>query len=141
MPPYATQSDLIDRISEVELLQIADRDNDGVIDADVVAVALTDASELIDGYISARCRMPLSTVPGIVKGWCCVLARAQLYRVDVPDYVIKDRDLALKQLRDVQEGRMVLQVDGIQPEIAAGSDQPELDDPGRDFTRDSLRAW
>jgi len=43
-PVYADMGDMIVRFGELEVLQIADRDADGVIDADVVAVALADAS-------------------------------------------------------------------------------------------------
>lgn len=139
--PYATLQDLIDRFSEAELLQIADRDQDGVVDAAVVEAALADASDIIDGYISTRCQLPLQVVPGIVKGWCCDITRARLFRFDPPDYVIEANKVAQSQLRDVQAGRMALQVAGVQPEVAISNDLPEIEDGERLFTGRSLRAW
>ena len=49
---YAVQQDMIDRFGEAELLEVADRDGDLVIDAAVMADALSDADETINGYVA-----------------------------------------------------------------------------------------
>ena len=48
---YADMGDMVARFGELEVLQIADRNADGEIDAEVVAVALADASAEIDAYL------------------------------------------------------------------------------------------
>ena len=53
-PVYADMHDMVARFGELEVLQIADRDADGVIDEEVVAVALADASAEIDAYLTLR---------------------------------------------------------------------------------------
>ena len=57
--PYATQADIVTLYGEQELLLLADRNRDGVPDPDVVAAALADAAEEIDGYLSAQYDLPL----------------------------------------------------------------------------------
>lgn len=74
---YATQQDIIDRHG-ADALYVADRDGDGVIDADAVAQALTDASAEIDTYIGARYPLPLDETPSILRGKACDIA---LYRL------------------------------------------------------------
>ena len=63
--PYATLDDLIERAGETEIRQIADRDRDGAIDADVVEAALTDADNLVNGYVAAKYTVPLASVPAV----------------------------------------------------------------------------
>ena len=58
---YATQDDLTRRFSVWELAQLTDAVNrpPSVINADRVALALADASTLIDGYLGVLYRLPL----------------------------------------------------------------------------------
>lgn len=73
---YATISDLIDAFDEVEVLQLADRDDDGTADADVIALVQERSQSLIDGYLRARYALPLSApFPAIILGIDCDLQR------------------------------------------------------------------
>ncbi|WP_027366938.1 gp436 family protein [Desulfocurvibacter africanus] len=64
---YASQQDIVDRYGEEALVLLADRDNDGVADPDVIAQTLADADAEIDAYLAARYQLPLATVPAVLK--------------------------------------------------------------------------
>ena len=102
--PYCTLQDLIDRFGEEELLQLADRDRDGVIDAAVVDLALADADAEIDGYLRERYTLPLDPAPPPLTLAACRIARYQLYAVEPTDKVEADYQRALAWLRDVARG-------------------------------------
>lgn len=114
---YATQDDLARRFGEWELVQLTDTANipPSVIDADRVALALSDASVLIDGYLGVLYRLPLrgcrkpASVPGGADEYvpppalvplCCDLARALLYSTYLPPEheVTQRRKQALEDL-------------------------------------------
>ena len=67
--PYATQADMIERFGEREVIALADRDMNGVIDAAVVSSAIALAGHEIEGYLSGRFTLPLSTVPPLLIGF------------------------------------------------------------------------
>ena len=138
---YAVLQDLVDRAGEIELLQVADRDDDGVADASVVAAALTAADQVINGYLGTRFAMPLSTVPPIVRTWAVSIARYGLHRDGAPDHVVRDYKDAMAALRDAGAGGLSLPgLDGSQP--AAGQiGAVTSDGPEPVFGRDNLAGW
>lgn len=71
---YCTQQDLLDRGWEQELLQLADPDDMGVIDATIVEKALKKASAEIDGYLAGRYSLPLTIDVPILREKACDLA-------------------------------------------------------------------
>lgn len=105
---YATVADMIKRFSETELIQLTDRLGDGVVDDVVAAQALADASSVVDGHLSGRYQLPLATVPDILVGYACDLARRNLYTNDIPDVVESRAKEAINYLRAVGEGRLSL---------------------------------
>ena len=56
---YATQADIVALYGEQELLLLADRDRSGAVDTGVVEVALEEAAQEIDGYLSVQYDLPL----------------------------------------------------------------------------------
>lgn len=119
--PYATRSDLEHRYGEAELIQQTDLAGTGVINVQAVSDALTDASAMIDGYVSARYSLPLAVVPGLLVGVCCDLARYALYIEAVPPIVQQRRDQAIATLRDISQGKLRLEVGGDAPSVPAPS--------------------
>lgn len=120
--PYATLDDLIARAGELEIAQIADRDDDGDPDAAVVSAALDAADERINAWLGGRVRLPLTSVPAIVKGWAVSIARYHLHRDGAPDHVVKDYDDAVKELQAAAAGKLSLPgVDGVAPPAPSGS--------------------
>lgn len=74
---YANVQDMVARFGDLEVLQIADRNADGMIDDDVVLVALADATAEIDAYLG-RFKQPFDEIPAILKRLCCDIARYRL---------------------------------------------------------------
>lgn len=138
---YAVLSDLLDRAGTAEIKQIADRDRDGIPDQDVIAAALEDADNAIDGYVFARYSRPLPSIPPVLKTWAVSIARYVLHRNGAPDHVAQDYKDAITALKDVAAGRYVLPV-------ATGETEPEVqtgrvlaDRPAQVFTPEKLRGW
>ncbi|BGI52454.1 MAG: hypothetical protein HamCj_08070 [Candidatus Hamiltonella defensa (Ceratovacuna japonica)] len=56
--PYATLEEMTHRVGEDFLYTIADRNNDDRVDMTTVEHALSDASGLMDSYLSTRYPFP-----------------------------------------------------------------------------------
>ena len=111
---YATVEDMVARFSELEVIQLTDRNQDGLIDEDVAAVALADATAEIDAYL------------GRFKRPCCDIAR---YRLTAANGVLITDEIrnrykidVLDLLRAMAKGEVQLGVDDSGEEVAAGED-------------------
>lgn len=133
---YAVQQDLIDRYGEDALLEVADSDFDGLVDAEVVAVALADASDEIDVYVGSRYQLPLIPVPPLLKRLAVDIA---LYKLSTAGALTDEKrqryEDALRLLRDIAAGRASL---GIEVPAPTRSGSVELSGPGRQFNRSNL---
>ena len=107
--PYATQADLLNQITQAELVQLTDDTGSGSVDTAKVDAALNAASATIDAYAGARYTLPLQTSEK-VKQVCVDLAIYELEkrRRRVRDATLAARDAALSFLRDLAAGRAVL---------------------------------
>jgi len=116
--PYAAITDLISRYGERELIANttpAGQDRDR-IDATRVAQSLTDASDLIDGYLNRRYAVPLAEPTPSIVAACCKIARYDLAQngETIPTEQMRDdRRDTLMWLRDIASGKVSL--DGIVP--------------------------
>ena len=122
---YATVEDMVARFSELEVIQLTDRNQDGLIDEDVAAVALADATAEIDAYLG-RFKRPFTDVPLILKRLCCDIAR---YRLTAANGVLITDEIrnrykidVLDLLRAMAKGEVQLGVDDGGEEVAAGED-------------------
>ena len=122
---YATVEDMVARFSELEVIQLTDRNQDGLIDEDVAAVALADATAEIDAYLG-RFKRPFTDVPPILKRLCCDIAR---YRLTAANGVLITDEIrnrykidVLDLLRAMDKGEVQLGVDDSGAELAAGED-------------------
>lgn len=138
---YATLSDLIERAGEAELRQIADRDRDGVPDPAVVDAALTDADNLINGYVATKYSLPLPSVPDIVLTWVVSIARYVLHRNGPPEHVRQDYKDAIAALKDVAAGRLALPFPATEEQPGIASGQVKARHPDRVFTPAKLQGW
>lgn len=135
---YATQDDLVRRFGEGELLDLADRDNDGVIDTEVVDGALADAASLIDSYIGRRVSLPLDPVPAVLERVACNLARYFLYEDRATEEVRKRHEEAVSWLRAVSRGEATLGADA--PATTTGG-SPAYEAGRREFDDDALKGF
>lgn len=135
--PYATQSDLVSRFGETEIIQISDRANAGVIDAAVVTDKLADADAEIDAYLARRYTLPFATVPTVLKRVACDVARYHLYDNRPTDDVRKRYEDAIKFLKGVGDGSISIGVDPI-GQTPTASDMPDYVAEAPVFNRHTL---
>jgi len=136
---YATQANLEDRFGAEEILQLSDRDGDGVADASVVAQALGDSDALINSYLAVRMELPLSAVPAALVRIASDLAYCFLFKNDPPEGAMAARDKAVKFLQDVSRGIARLDAGGAEPEPAG--ETVLTSGPGKVFTRDDMGGY
>lgn len=106
--PYATLDDLVTRFGEQELIDQTDRASGTNVDEVLVARVLDDAAATIDGYLAARHALPLPSVPPLLVGLCCDLARYALYP-DAAPAMVRDRyQNAQRVLREIANGTLQL---------------------------------
>ena len=117
--PYATLANLIERFGELELTQLTDAASPGLIDEAVVTRALADAEAVVDGHLGGRYTLPLASVPPVLTGAVCDLARARLYKDAMPEVVKQRHEDALKYLTLLGQGKITL---GAVPEPVSTSD-------------------
>lgn len=111
---YAQAQDFIVRVGELQALQLTDRDNVGEINYAVLEIGLSDSSSQIDGYLSARYKLPLATVPQNLTRICCDLTRYRLCSMsDVPitDEIIERYKLSIKELEALASGKISLGIE------------------------------
>lgn len=136
---YATIGDMETRFGQQELLELTDAGLTGTVGTAEVETAIGDATELINGYVAARYRVPLSPVPDMVRRWCCDIARFYLHKAGVPEVVKAGHESALRGLRDVARGVVQLQATGVETSGASG--ETVLAVGGRMFTDGSMRGF
>lgn len=115
---YATQSDLITRYGEDELVQITGRLGNGSIDTTVVTGALADADAMIDGYLAGRYPLPLASVPPNLVLIACAVARYLVWKDLATDEIRKRYEDAIRYLERIASGSIPLRMD------AAGQPDP-----------------
>ncbi len=138
---YATADDLITRFGKDELVQLTDRSTPPVyaVNTAVVAAALTDAADEINGYLLAKYQLPLVSVPSVIKGCACDIARFRLYADRATEEVRQRYDAAVKRLREISAGTFKLDVAGVEP--AARPGVVLINGPERVFRRGDRGAW
>ncbi len=137
MAAYVTEQNLIDAFGAEAVLTVADRDGDGVNDSAAIAKAISDASELCDGYLAARYPLPLVTVPAALVLQCGAIAFYFLasHGAIVPDEVRTRYEDAIKWLTQISSGAVSL---GLPDPPASAQGSPEFSGPDRAFTRGKM---
>lgn len=139
--PYATDDDLLDRMGETELRQVADHTRSGTADVEVVEAALSDADNLINGYIAVKYALPLPSVPPQVNTWAVSIARYILHRDGAPKHVESDYKDAVAALKDVARGLIALPVPTGETAPTGVGGGVMADHPDQVFTPQKLRGW
>lgn len=108
--------------------------------------AISDAGEMIDGYLRARYALPLSPVPGLISTLACDIAVYRLYarkvKLTPPEGVSERYKNALKQLEQIQKGGMTLGVaDTVTPESDMDGISVNTSADDRIFTRDTMKGY
>lgn len=111
---YADSEAFLLRVGEIDTSELTDRDNTGEINYEILEVALADSSSQIDGYLTARYRLPLPTPSPNLTRLCCDLARyrlASMSKTTITDEIIERYKLSLKELENISRGVIALDVD------------------------------
>lgn len=137
---YCTTNDIIDAITEDNLIAVTDDDNVGEIDQAKVDKAIARADELINNHLRLKYTVPFAApLPQLVNDLSTDLSIYFLYsrrlETKVPEGIEKRYDKAINQLQQLQKGEMVL-------DLVSGDQQSELrtnkSAADRVFDKDSL---
>jgi phage gp36-like protein len=140
--PYAAAQDMIDRFTARTMAEVT-TDAGDVPDTAVLDRALSDASNLIDGYLQARYPLPLASVPAQLTLHACNIAFYQLLAArplgDVED-VRQRYDDAITYLTKVSEGKILL---GLAEDQAPAEEHGalKLAGPPKRFGRENLGGF
>lgn len=137
---YANDADLVERAGPEEMLQIADRNDDGTPDPEVITAALVHADNIANGYIATRYALPLAGSYDLLRTWAVSIARYFLHRDGAPDHVRDDYTDAIAGLKDIARGVVSLPgADGASPAAAAGTHAAII--PPETFSSSRLAGW
>ena len=122
---YAGIADMVARFGDLEVIQMTDRNQDGLIDDDVALVALDDATAEIDAYLG-RFKRPFAETPPVLVRLCCDIAR---YRLTAANGVLITEEIrnrykidVLDLLRALAKGELQLGIDDDGAEIETDAD-------------------
>ncbi len=138
---YCTTQDLISRFGTDELLQLTDRTNSGMIDEQVTSAAITDASNMIDGYLGGRYALPLSVVPSVLTKYCADIARFNLYDHQVPTAVENNNSAAMAYLKAVGKGELRLGISSESNESPTSDEAIQMTSSGSVFNRNDAKGF
>jgi phage gp36-like protein len=119
---YCTQTDMLESISEDDLIDITDDDDAGIIDTDAVDRAIADADAEINTYCAVQYDVPFATVPAMVRKIAVDIAVYNLYsrRRGAPDDRKERYNNAIALLKSVAAGTVSLGVDTPSPDDDGG---------------------
>lgn len=109
--PYATVTDLQDRLGEARLMQLTDLGDPpiGLVDTAVAQKALDDAAAEIDGYLVGRYALPMTEpVPPMLRVQAVTIAHYRLLGSAAGEVEREDYRNAIKFLMAVAKGEVVL---------------------------------
>ncbi|MGE4265431.1 MAG: gp436 family protein [Desulfovibrio sp.] len=140
--PYATMQGMVSRFGLSEVIALTDREANGAVDEPVLGAALVEATAEIEGYLAGRYALPLASVPPLVAGLCCDIAR---YRLSGANVLETDptrnryRD-AVRLLEQISAGKVGLGLDlAGQPAPTGGGVHVRQGE--RSFPAGSLKDW
>ena len=139
---YATLAQLTDRFGEKMLIELTDRDTPpaDAIDTAVVDRALADTDAMIDGFLAGRYALPLASTPALVADLAQAIAIYKLHREVAAGKIKDDYDAAMRLLEKIAEGKVRLNVAGIEP-ASSGSSGVRTNDRARPLTEDTMKGF
>jgi phage gp36-like protein len=122
---YSSLSDILEQLSEAELIRLTDDASTGAVDEQVVARAVTDADAEIEAYLGERYTLPFLPVPPLVRKLSVDIALYNLYsrRLAAPEPRERRYQEAKGLLREAARGLVKLGAEA--PAETAAQDLPE----------------
>lgn len=139
---YCTLADVVSAFGETEILQLLDRDADGVADSAYTAQLISDVTAEINSYLRVRYSLPLSVTPSRINAISCDFFRYRAYTFEPLEIVISRYKDGMAYLRDLAAGRAQLDVD-VLPEAAADTitGSPDYSADDRIFSATTLAGF
>jgi len=139
---YCTKAQMIERYGEQLLIAVSDRGTSptGTVDDALVTRAIADAGALIDGYLAARYGLPLASTPQLVADLALRVSIYYAHANTVGDKIKDDYASALKQLREIADGKIRLDLAGTEP-AASGGGEVIMSDPERPLSTQALKGF
>ena len=139
---YITRSDLLDKLTEQQLVQLTDDEKTALANEPRIANAIADAESEVNGYVAVRHTVPVSPAPALLKSFSKTIAVKNLYsrRQRVPENVREEYNNAIAQLKDIAKGLLTLGIDPAPAESTKGS-SGETFGPERVFDRDKMGGF
>ena len=113
---YCDLTDLKNALPEVSLIQLTDDSDAGVVDTDKTDSAMTDAAELIDGYLRGRYTLPLDPTPNIVQRLSVDISIYYLYQrrldLEMPESLENRYKTGIKLLERIMRGEVTFAQSG-----------------------------
>lgn len=140
--PYCTQAELVDRYGEPFLVQLTDRAETatGTIDADVVTRAISEADDLIDGYVKGRYTLPFDTTPDLVSTISARLAIYNLHVYEPSEKILREYKDAITTLEKIAKGIIQLDAAGETP-ATTGQGDVRVTERDRPFTGPKMTGF
>ena len=85
------------------------------IDEDRFEAISRDADSLINGYLRARYKLPLKSVPTFIKTVATDICAYRLYSrrpQKIPEHIVTNYNNSLSALKDIQKGNLLLEATG-----------------------------
>lgn len=136
---FASAQDLKNRFGDQELLLLADRTGDGILDAEVIAAVLVDADAEIISLVAGGAAIDAGNVPTNLVRIACDIARYRLYsNSNAPEDVRKRYEDAVKFLGLVRKGEAGLDGGPAAPTAPQASPKAAASEPGSRIFRRGL---
>ncbi len=143
---YATVADMIARYGETQIIRLSqpeDRTAETVDEAKV-NTALSDAGDIVDGYIRGRYHVPVAVPPDSIVRATCVLARydlAQGEHTSPSDEMASARKDTITWLENIAKELVHLDIPAAAPAGPAVGSGPRMSDRDRFMSLDTLRGF
>ncbi len=147
---YIDIDDLTNLVPEAILQQLTDDNCTGDITTSTVDEVITEACEVVDGYLRGRYSLPFANTPTLVKQQAKQIARYMLYErrpegCDLPAAVVRGQKDAYKMLGLIRDGQVSI---GVAQTGAIQNDDGEFHvrirksrNAQSSFSRDVLDRW
>jgi len=112
----------------------------GAINDGVLTQALSDATQLMDGYLRVRYGLPLADVPDLLVRLNCTIAYRNLHRNGAPEEIENAYNDALKTLGLIRDRKLDIGIGEDEPAPAAGG-EVRFTGPARVFSAETLEDY
>lgn len=138
---YSTKDDILNQIPEDELVFLTSEG--ATVDDVVVYKAIADADGIINGYLSVKYSVPLSSTPSLINNLSVAIAVYKLYsrrpKIEMNETIEKNYDDAVKMLKEIGGGTIGIGIDPPPEALSVPNVKSAADD--RMFTKDSMNGF